>query len=59
MHVPLLDFYRIKSRRKGILTFIGITVGAIAFGLWWHNVWAGIFIAAIELGIHFEAQGRK
>jgi hypothetical protein len=48
-----------RRRRRGLYTFVGITLGAVAFGMWQRSVWAALFVAAIELGIHIEAHWKE
>lgn len=45
--------------KRGIFAFLGLTIGAAAFGMWQHSVWAAVFIFAAEYGVHYEATHNK
>lgn len=48
-----------KRTTGGLVALAGLVVGAVAFGMWQQSVWAGIFIFAVECGVHYEATRRE
>jgi hypothetical protein len=60
IYPAFLDVWlRKRQHRSSVAAYIGIILGALAFGLWQRSIWAALFAFAVEYGMHFEAGQRR